>query len=78
MKGKLLQAWGAAVWLPHLEQAGSVLGTQRHSVPREARSGGGVFAMRVDSWLQVWERARQIGFLKGHAGCCVGEVAIRP
>lgn len=37
---------GTAVWLPHLEQAGSVLGTQRHSVPRVARSGGGVFEMR--------------------------------
>lgn len=60
---------GTAVWLPHLEQAGSVLGTQRNSVPRVAGSGG-----RVDGWLQVRERARQIGFLKGQADCHAGEM----
>ena len=48
-------------------------------MPREASSGGGVFTVRVDRWLQVREKARrQIGFLKGHAGDCrAGEMASR-
>lgn len=47
-------------------------------MPRVASSGGGVFKGRVVSWLQVQEKARQIGFLKGHADCHVGEMVSWP